>query len=991
MCSYAEVVVNRPILQRQKVAQAETTQIEWYEQAETRLKTFHYHLPESLKGQLKPGHLVAVPFRRQLLQGVVVALSHTSPVAETRPIEAILDPQPIFTLTQLELANWLAREYLAPLATCLNYFLPPGANRQPITVVEAIPEAALRQVQGEPVELPADITALERALYLRLQQQKPIPLEDLDAHVVAGLVQKGLVRRRATLSKPKVGPRIEQTVQLLIHPDEIEEALLALGHSSRQADILLYLAGLNDPLPSIESVQQAVDCTVAQLKALEKKGWLVLHPRQTLAALSPAAPAEPALAGLSPEQTQTLARLREAKTPLATTAIGLAKSSLRELVAAGLITVFEEPARAALSLPHERVLETVIALRGATRHAAVLNLLAAEEGSIWIGWIYAQTEATTKTLQDLATAGLVALDEARYWRDPLAGRTFTTSAPPPLSAEQGAIFEAICKTLDRHDKPYLIHGVTGAGKTEIYLRVMELVLRENRGVIFLTPEVMLATQIVERVQARFPGQVALWHSSLSPGERFDAWERVRAGELSIVVGPRSALFAPLQNPGLIIIDEEHEPAYQQDRTPTFHAREAAITYARLTNIPLIMGSATPDVVSYRKAQRGEYHLLSLPNRILAHKKHLAVQASLLKRPPKTPTTMAAQPADFITLPLPPVEVVDLREELQAGNRSIFSRALAQSIRETLAAGEQVILFLNRRGTATFVNCRDCGYVIACPRCDTTLTYHASHELLACHYCGYREPMPAECPICHRTRIRYFGLGTERVEAALRQAFPEARPIRFDQDTTRQAGSHYALLQQFVEGRANVMIGTQMVAKGLDLPLVTLVGVISADTGLYLPDFRAAERTFQVLMQVAGRAGRSPLEGRVIIQTYTPDQPAIIAASKHNYLGFYNEELRFRYEQGYPPFKRIARLRYSSSGYEKSRQAAEAMADQLRLWVEQQGLPAVEIIGPAPAYVQRLGSKFRWQIIIHAPNPARVLGSVPLPLEWQVDIDPVSLL
>ncbi|MFQ5575732.1 MAG: primosomal protein N' [Anaerolineae bacterium] len=551
---------------------------------------------------------------------------------------------------------------------------------------------------------------------------------------------------------------------------------------------------------------------------------------------------------------------------------------------------------------------------------------------------------------------------------------------------------AIAPALDRPGKPFLIHGVTGSGKTEIYLQAIQLALKKKRGAIFLVPEITLATQIVRRVQARFPGRVAVWHSSLSPGERFDTWERVRNGDLPIVVGPRSALFAPLQQPGLIVIDEEHEPAYKQDRTPTYHARDAALEYARLTNIPVIMGSATPDVVSYRKAQRGEYQLLRLPDRILAHAKHVAVQRAMLKKQPP-PSSKPANGPDkaFVTLPMPPVTVVDLREELKAGNRSIFSRALSAAIRRTLSAGEQVILFLNRRGTATFVICRDCGYVSRCPRCDTTLTFHAPNRQLACHYCGFRTNVPQTCPDCGRQRIRYFGLGTERVEAALRRNFPQARPIRLDYDTTRARGSHYTLLQQFVEGRANVMIGTQMVAKGLDLPLVTLVGVISADTALYLPEFRAAERTLQVLMQVAGRAGRSPLGGRVILQTYTPDQPAIVAAAAHNYLAFYNDELRFRYEQGYPPFKRLARLTYSGRGKTESRAAAQAMADRLQLWVDRQGFPAVEIIGPTPTYVQRLRTHFRWQILVRAPDPAQILRPVPLPLDWRVDIDPVNLL
>jgi primosomal protein N' (replication factor Y) len=344
------------------------------------------------------------------------------------------------------------------------------------------------------------------------------------------------------------------------------------------------------------------------------------------------------------------------------------------------------------------------------------------------------------------------------------------------------------------------------------------------------------------------------------------------------------------------------------------------------------------------------------------------------------------------LPLPQVEIVDLREELKAGNRTIFSRALQEAMRETLRRDEQVILFLNRRGAASFVICRDCGYVLRCPRCDTTLTYHASGELMMCHYCGHCEKTPERCPQCHSERIRYFGLGTQRVEEAVKTMFPQAQTIRWDWDTTRRQGSHDLFLQHFLTGRANVMIGTQMVAKGLDLPLVTLVGVISADTALYLPDFRAAERTFQLLMQVAGRAGRSPLGGRVIVQTYNPDQPAIVAASQHDYLGFYQTELAFRQEQRYPPFKRLALLLYSGSGPERSAEEAHRLAERLRLYVDRQGLPAVEIIGPTPSYVPRVRSQYRWHILLRANDPADVLRPLmPLPQGWRVDVDPVTLL
>jgi primosomal protein N' (replication factor Y) len=509
----------------------------------------------------------------------------------------------------------------------------------------------------------------------------------------------------------------------------------------------------------------------------------------------------------------------------------------------------------------------------------------------------------------------------------------------------------------------------------------------------LVPEIALAAQTVRRVVARFPGKVAVWHSDLSLGERFDTWQRVRAGELPVVVGARSALFAPLPNLGVIVVDEEHEPAYKQARSPYYHARDVALQLGRLTGAMVILGSATPDVSTFRRAERGEVTLLTLPRRVLAHRQHLAIQAMAVKTHAPSPV---AQPLgrgldELYTLPLPPVEVVDLREELKAGNRTIFSRALQRAIRETLDAGQQIMLFLNRRGAATFVLCRDCGHVMRCSRCEMPLTFHAGEDMLLCHHCNRSYPNPDRCPACGSSRIRYFGLGTERVEAVVHDMFPDARPLRWDMDTARARGSHAAFLQQFVDGRANVLVGTQMIAKGLDLPRVTLVGVVSADTALYLPDFRAAERTFQLLMQVAGRAGRSPLGGQVILQTYNPDLPIIRAAAAHDYATFYRDELADRREGRYPPFKRLARLLFTGSGAARARREAERMAQVLRVHIARRGEPDVEIVGPAPCFYRRLRGQHRWHILVRADEPEGLLRPIPLPLGWRVDVDPVDLL
>jgi primosomal protein N' (replication factor Y) len=380
-------------------------------------------------------------------------------------------------------------------------------------------------------------------------------------------------------------------------------------------------------------------------------------------------------------------------------------------------------------------------------------------------------------------------------------------------------------------------------------------------------------------------------------------------------------------------------------------------------------------------------MLNLPRRVLAHRRYLARQGGA--------THDVGTPLhgldDLRSLPLPPVQVVDLAAELKAGNRSIFSRPLQHAMRETLGAGEQVILFLNRRGTATFVMCRDCGYVMHCAGCGVPLTYHEGQDTLICHHCNRRQPNPQHCPACQGGRIRYFGLGTERVESAVREAFPAARLLRWDLDSVRLGGSHEAYLEEFASGRANVLIGTQMIAKGLDLPRVTLVGVISADTSLYLPDFRAAERTFQLLMQVAGRAGRSPLGGRVIIQTYHADLPLIQAAAAHDYASFYHDELQSRLTGHYPPFKRLARLVYMCSGAERAQCEAERVAQLLRSRVLRLGEPGVDIVGPAPCFYFRLRGEHRWHVIVRANQPEVLLRPLTLPLGWRVDVDPVDLL
>ena len=621
----------------------------------------------------------------------------------------------------------------------------------------------------------------------------------------------------------------------------------------------------------------------------------------------------------------------------------------------------------------------IIRLRRSGTHLSTLEFLKREGESVWLGWVYAQTNAKLDTLRDLEAHGLIRLEEEEVYRDPLAGRTFAPHEAPALTADQERVWECVSHSLGQEQgERFLLHGVTGSGKTEIYLRALEAVLARGRGGIVLVPEIALTPQTIARFASRFPGRVAVQHSGLSAGERYDQWRQIRSRHFPVVVGTRSALFAPVPNLGLIIIDEEHDASYKQDVEPRYHARDAAMKLAELTGATLLMGSATPDVISYTQAETGTYTLLELPQRIVVQR-----QTGASRFPLAAPVAEGDG--------LPPVEIVDMRDELRAGNRSIFSRTLSAAIAGALAAGEQVILFLNRRGTSTFVMCRDCGEVIKCSHCNVSLTYHAKGEALRCHHCNREVSAPSYCPQCGSVRIRFFGIGTEKVAALTQEAFPEARLLRWDRDMTHDKGAHERIMTEFMNHEADILIGTQMIAKGLDLPLVTVVGVISADTALYLPDFRSGERTFQLLTQVAGRAGRSDLGGRVFIQTYTPDHYAIRAAGRHDFATFYGEEMTFRRAQGYPPYSRLARLLYVHPNEARCRQQSESLYHELQGRIARMGLPGTSLIGPAPCFLNRIKGKYRWQLVVRSGDPLALLGNIPPPPGWVIDIDPVHLL
>jgi primosomal protein N' (replication factor Y) len=654
------------------------------------------------------------------------------------------------------------------------------------------------------------------------------------------------------------------------------------------------------------------------------------------------------------------------------------------------------------------------------RRQAMLRYLLREPGPVDVAWVYAESGGSLADLRRLAELSLVTLGEGEALRDPLAGLDFQPTQPPALTGDQAAAWAEIQQGIQeaacgQPPPPYLLHGVTGSGKTEIYLHAVAEVLRHGMQAIVLVPEIALTPQTVRRFISRFPGQVGLAHSGLSAGERYDTWRRARSGSLAVVVGPRSALFTPFPRLGLIVLDECHDPSYYQDDPPFYDARQAAAAYARLAGAVCLLGSATPDIPAAYRAAQGEWRYVRLPARILAHRE--AVRAQLERVQIERPAGALSEPersvfrpleAQAETADLPPVQIIDMRQELKAGNRTIFSRVLRESLERILVRGEQAILFLNRRGTATYVFCRDCGYVVRCPRCELPLTQHITPSKssqrtfpglqgetvrqveLVCHYCGYERGLPKTCPDCGSLHIRQYGMGTERLEAEVQGLFPQARTLRWDHETTRYKGAHEIILSHFAAHRADVLVGTQMLAKGLDLPLVTLVGVVLADVGLNLPDAFAAERAFQILTQVAGRAGRSPLGGQVILQTFEPDNYVIQAAAGHNYRAFYQRELEYRRKLAYPPYTRLVRLEYRHGDAAQAEAAARSLAVQVKAWLAAEDRRATEIIGPAPCFFARIAGLYRWQIVLRGPDPASLLRNKPLG-EWRVEVDPVSLL
>lgn len=578
----------------------------------------------------------------------------------------------------------------------------------------------------------------------------------------------------------------------------------------------------------------------------------------------------------------------------------------------------------------------------APKQGAVMELMLQYKKPMAIQDLCAFIPGASSAIGALVKKGFLEEEGHSGMRSPLAGMAAEKSRPVALTEAQRHALEALCEGLARREGVFLLHGITGSGKTEVYMQAMERALAEGGGAIVLVPEIALTPQTVARFKGRFGERVALMHSRLSAGERYDEWRRIRSGVARVVIGARSAVFAPVENLRLIVIDEEHEQSYISEITPRYSAVETAAKRAKLTGAVLLLGSATPSLLSYYRAKRGRYTLLELPQRV----------------------------GDAV---LPETRIVDMRSEFLNGNMGIFSAALAQALGECIGAGEKAILFINRRGYSTFVSCRSCGYVFRCPNCDISLTYHKYGEKggagLHCHYCGYRQKQPSLCPSCGKPYIKFFGVGTQQVEEALYRSFPGVEALRMDMDTTRGKNAHDELLRRFAHGSAQVLIGTQMIAKGLDIPSLTLVGVVAADAALHIPDYRSAERTFQLTMQVAGRAGRGDKKGLAIIQSYTPEHPAIALAAAHDYAAFYELEMQARRQGMFPPFALFVRLLFTGEDetalLKRAEACAEALRPLLRGAIEQAGGDARELLMlyASPAPVARRQGLFRFQVLV----------------------------
>ncbi len=864
--------------------------------------------------EIAPGEVVHVPWGQRTLQGIVV--EGPSPFSgynpdEVRPLEPPVEGAPVIPPERMELAAWVQHTYLAPAWESYALLLPPGAGERPrISIVRGPAaledqERALSERQATILDALSD-EPLEVG-ELRSKLAEGMPARGFDT-ALRGLVRRGLAERRYFLDRPRGRARVAEVARLTVEADEARRFAETVEgrRSSRRARAIRALVAAGGPLPFADVAREARGAPAVE--TLIEEGALVREGEEVRLIL---------------DEAQTALRLRQLSLGQADQAAVALLGRLAELAEA------EEP--------------PLLPLRG----------LAAELG-----------RGAREGAKRLVAAGLVTVEEVLDRRDPLSGLDVVHRPPVELVAEQREVAAEVRRALDeRVGAAILLRGVTGSGKTEVYLDALRHTVEQGRRGIVLVPEIALTPQTVRRFAERFPGRVGVLHSGLSLGEAFDEWHAIEAGEYDVVIGSRSAIFAPQPALGLIVIDEAHEWTYkQQDPAPRYDARAVARELASRSGATLLLGTATPSVEDWYEADQGDLQRLDLPRRI---------------RPVRQPGGgTQLWPSDE----LPEVDVVDMR-----GARRLFSGMLVEALGEVLDRDEQAILFLNRRGIAGYLLCPQ-GHTPTCSSCDVALSLHEPKRLL-CHQCGRSRPLPPACTECGAP-LSELRAGTQAVEREVRKHYPTARVQRWDRDTARTADQHEAILAALQRHEVDVLVGTQMVAKGLDLPLVTLVGIVLADYSLIEGDFRARERALQLMVQVAGRAGRADRHGRVIVQTMQPDNPAVLAAVSNELEAFYEDELQWRADRGYPPFRRLVRLVFSHTSGAFAAEEAHRLADELRDRALEHA--AVEVIGPTPPRVARVRGRHRWSILLRGRDPVETLRDAELPGGWVIDVDPVAV-
>lgn len=973
-------------------------------------KLYTYAIGNNLRVQL--GDILIVPCRSQQVGAIAIRLLSAPPAdfppEKIKSVHEVISSG-FFPPSYWQLLNQVADYYHTSLIRVIRMALPPGLlarSQRRIRLTESIPKEAQVFLDFSAKELLNVLSSRKTGDSSWRKLKKQVYQAD---RALKDLLKRGWVESYLEPPQPP-RPKRQQVVTLvkstLPKPQEL---------TPRQHEILSLLHRHGGQMFISELVEQG-QTHPGLIKALEQNQWVAIQER--VVTLMKSTLPSPQELTLRQEEVLSLLRCQGGKMLLSELAkqgktnsrlirtleekqwvtiegqmVTLVKSVLPETerltqqqydilnllrcqgrqmffselqTSVGLIKTLEEKKWVAIQEEVVTLVKSVLpeTERLTDKQYEVLNLLARHGRQMFVSELLEQGQVDSEVIKTLEQKQWVVIEEQeqlRYDTGPMPDR----DTPKPLTPAQAEALQAIQERSDYH--PFLLHGITGSGKTEVYLQAISPILEQGQSILVLVPEIGLTPQLTDRFRARFGEKIRVYHSALSDGERYDTWRQMLQGTPQIVIGTRSAVFAPLPSLGLIILDEEHDTSFKQSQpAPTYHARQVAQWRAQLENCPLILGSATPSMETWFSSEPGKTCTrLSLPERVGNR-------------------------------PLPPISIVDLRRELKQGNRSIFSRSLQDQLRRLGDRQQQGILFIPRRGHSTFVSCRSCGYVLECPHCDVSLSYHYTHqgatERLRCHYCNFSQVQPSHCPECQSPYLKHFGTGTQRVTHELAKLFPELRVIRFDSDTTRTKNAHRTLLTRFVRGEADLLVGTQMLTKGLDIPGVTLVGVVAADGLLHQGDYRTGEEAVQILTQVAGRAGRGDDSGQVIIQTYSPDHRAIQAVQQNAYATFMQQELQEREAYHYPPYSSLVLFRFSGLDLMEVQTAADQVADVL------ESRPGgYQVLGPAPARVMRVSDAYRWQILlkfppgeeINLPSLAELRSLHSKRVSLSLDIDPLN--